>query len=213
MTASTLLRPSATVWVLRTVVQGGTSLEKLCLWTGHWAWHWTPSNRKKDRWHKLCISQPHCRAAILFFYVSFSFFSLSHSNSWSYKTSFVTWTFEFQSNIQMCIARLWECWQIGCQWRTDAANSRWETGSSGGESQGQTEVSKSHRVHFALIPSRLLVGGDLRVYFLKTFGKKLNSKVDLSSCQTCLSSELQRYWAVLVSLCLTGGEIGPTVLH
>lgn len=35
-------------------------------------------------------------------------------------------------------------------------------------------------MHFALILSRLLVGGDLRVYFLKTFGKKLNSKVDLS---------------------------------
>lgn len=36
MTASTLIGPSVTVWILRTVVSGGTSLEELSDWTGHW---------------------------------------------------------------------------------------------------------------------------------------------------------------------------------
>lgn len=61
MTASTLLRPSATVWVLRTVVPGGTSLERLSEWTGHWPWHRTPSNGKKNRWHKWWLTKPLCR--------------------------------------------------------------------------------------------------------------------------------------------------------
>lgn len=66
MTASILLRPSVTVWILRTVVPGGTSLEKLYEWTGHWPWHRMPSNRKESRWRKWCITKPLCRAAYLF---------------------------------------------------------------------------------------------------------------------------------------------------
>lgn len=66
MTASILLRPSVTVWILRTVVPGGTSLEKLSEWTGHWPWHRMPSNRKESRWRKWCITKPLCRAAYLF---------------------------------------------------------------------------------------------------------------------------------------------------
>lgn len=66
MTASVLLRPSVTVWILRTVVPGGTSLEKLSEWTGHWPWHRMPSNRKESRWRKWCITKPLCRAAYLF---------------------------------------------------------------------------------------------------------------------------------------------------
>lgn len=65
MTASILLRPSVTVWILRTVVPGGTSLERLSEWTGHWPWHRVPSNRKKNRWHKWCITKSLCRAGYL----------------------------------------------------------------------------------------------------------------------------------------------------
>ncbi len=67
---------------LRTVVPGGTSLEKLSEWTGYWPWHRTPSNRKENRWHKLCITQPLCRAGYLFSYYPLHFSSLSHSKSY-----------------------------------------------------------------------------------------------------------------------------------
>lgn len=67
MTASTLLGPSVTVWILRTVVPGGTGLEELSEWTGRWPWLGTPSNRKENRWHKWWITEPLCRAACLLF--------------------------------------------------------------------------------------------------------------------------------------------------
>lgn len=51
---------------VRTVVPGGTSLEKLSEWTGHWPWHRAPSHRKKSRWRKLCITKPLCRAGYFF---------------------------------------------------------------------------------------------------------------------------------------------------
>lgn len=150
-TASTLLRPSATVWVLRTVVPGGTSLEKLSEWTGHWPWHRTPSNRKKNRWHKSCITQPLHRAGYLFLICPIPIFCLyltpnlirPVTNTWSVKAPMVTLILEFYINMHIAhiVRRSTVQSSTGRAEGQMPADSCRETGSSGGEKRGQTKTS------------------------------------------------------------------------
>lgn len=74
-TASTLLGPSATVRVLKTVVPGGTGLEKRSEWTGPWPWHTRcPMGRGTDGTDYLAPSLP-AEVAIYFKFAFLSPFS------------------------------------------------------------------------------------------------------------------------------------------